>query len=124
MASKYLLDSDILIDILEYGVSPPVDITINCFTSSLTVFEIAVGTNDFGLGLQKFLDDAGINILPFSDSAAFEAGKMYTVLSEKGCVLGKWDVCIASIAVENNLILVTNNIKHFSRIKELKLFGY
>jgi tRNA(fMet)-specific endonuclease VapC len=34
------------------------------------------------------------------------------------------DIMIAAIALTNNLLLITNNTKHFQRIKNLKLASW
>lgn len=39
----------------------------------------------------------------------------------KGKILCDSDMFIAGIAISNNLIVVTNNEKHFGRIKNLKI---
>jgi tRNA(fMet)-specific endonuclease VapC len=40
---------------------------------------------------------------------------------KKGIVIDDFDLLIASTALSNNQILVTNNDKHFRKIKELKI---
>ena len=39
----------------------------------------------------------------------------------KGNIIEDMDILIAATALSHNLILVTNNVKHFKKIKELKL---
>lgn len=57
----------------------------------------------------------------FDDQSAQIYGKIRTQLEKSGVIIGPNDLLIASIAIANNLILVTNNLKEFARIKELKL---
>jgi len=57
----------------------------------------------------------------FDDKSAQIYGSVRAYLEKMGKPIGANDLIIASIAVSNNLILVTNNIKEFNRIKELKL---
>ena len=45
-------------------------------------------------------------------------------LEKSGAPLDDFDVIIASCAQAHNLILVTNNIRHFSRIEDLKLTNW
>ncbi len=60
-------------------------------------------------------------IFPYeSESAIFHAG-LRAELEAKGETIGFVDSQIASIALANNLILVTRNIKDFENIKKLKL---
>ena len=42
-------------------------------------------------------------------------------LKRKGGLIDEFDLLIASVAIANGLILVTNNKKHFDRISGLKL---
>ena len=42
-------------------------------------------------------------------------------LHKNGTIIGNQDILIAATAIENNLILVTNNEKHFSRIENLEI---
>jgi tRNA(fMet)-specific endonuclease VapC len=57
-----------------------------------------------------------------TDQATCEAfGKLKAALVSQGKVLDDADLFIAAGALENNLVLVTNNEKHFKRIKGLKV---
>ncbi|WP_420809924.1 hypothetical protein [Gloeothece citriformis] len=49
------------------------------------------------------------------------SGLINADLEKNGQCIGLADVLIASMAISNNLILVTNNIKHYQRIQ---LLGY
>ena len=48
-------------------------------------------------------------------------GEMKALLEERGQRLHDIDLLIASTAITHNLILVTNNIKHFGRIESLEI---
>jgi tRNA(fMet)-specific endonuclease VapC len=56
---------------------------------------------------------------PFDEAAAHEFGKLHADLSQRGCRIGPNDTLIASIALANNLVLVTNNTREFSRVPGL-----
>ena len=58
--------------------------------------------------------------LPFGDKAANVFGRIRAHLANVGTPIGAYDLQIASIAMANNLILVTHNVKEFSRIETLK----
>ena len=45
----------------------------------------------------------------------------YGVLKGENICYEDFDLMIASICLANDLILITNNTKHFDRIKELKI---
>ena len=57
----------------------------------------------------------------FDDAAAEAYGTIRSESERSGKVIGPNDLCIAAIAVANNLTVVTNNTKEFSRIEALQL---
>ncbi len=59
--------------------------------------------------------------LDFNDAAALEFGKLQAQLSKQGNRIGPNDVLIASIALANNLTLVTNTTHEFSRVPNLRI---
>jgi tRNA(fMet)-specific endonuclease VapC len=60
-------------------------------------------------------------LLDFDLRSAEIFGKIRSSLEKKGNVIGPYDLQIASIALANDFILVTNNASEFARIKTLKL---
>ncbi|HID99837.1 MAG TPA: type II toxin-antitoxin system VapC family toxin [Thiotrichaceae bacterium] len=60
-------------------------------------------------------------ILPFEDKAAGRFGQIKSDLKKQGLIILDADIMIASIALAYNLTLVTNNVKHFNRIPDLRL---
>lgn len=58
--------------------------------------------------------------LTFDDKAAEVFGRERARLEGLGTTIGTYDLMIAAIALANNLILVTNNTREFSRISGLK----
>jgi len=62
--------------------------------------------------------------LMFDDNASLIYGKIKNDLERKGNIIGPNDLLIASIAISNNLTLVTNNTKEFSRIKGLNIIDW
>jgi tRNA(fMet)-specific endonuclease VapC len=59
--------------------------------------------------------------LPFDDRAAEEYGKVRAELAVRGTPIGPNDLMIASIALANQVTLVTHNTAEFSRIPGLTL---
>lgn len=59
--------------------------------------------------------------LPFDDTAANIYGQIRVQLESKGTPIGPNDLMIASIALANNLTLVTHNTREFSRVANLQI---
>lgn len=59
--------------------------------------------------------------LPFDDLCAEIYGKIRADLVKCGTPIGSNDIQIASISLANNLILVTHNVREFSRIEGLQI---
>jgi tRNA(fMet)-specific endonuclease VapC len=59
--------------------------------------------------------------LPFNDEAAEAYGKIRADLEKKGTPIGPYDLQIASIAVFNDLTLVTHNKREFRRVEGLDI---
>jgi tRNA(fMet)-specific endonuclease VapC len=64
---------------------------------------------------------ATFEILPFDEKSCRIYAQTRTSLEKLGTPIGPMDLLIASISLANELILVTNYIKEFKRIKKLKL---
>ena len=62
-----------------------------------------------------------INLYNLNENCITRYAKIKANLREKGKILDDFDILIASIAIEYNLILVTNNIKHFDRINNIEV---
>lgn len=62
-----------------------------------------------------------IEILPFCIQSAEIFAKEKAQLKSKGTVIADLDLMIASISMQHDVTLVSNNVKHFSRLSKLKL---
>ena len=69
--------------------------------------------------VHKFLDR--FVSLSFDDKASEKYGEIRSDLEKKGTPIGPNDLLIASIALANNVILVTHNTREFKRVKGLKI---
>lgn len=58
---------------------------------------------------------------PFDDQSAVIYGQIRAQLAASGTPIGPNDLLIASIALANNLILVTHNTREFRRVEGLRL---
>ena len=93
--------------------------------SVITYFELIYGVNKSKNPdkNQKALSDfiASFDVLPWVENDAINAGKIRSDLEKKGKTIGPFDLQIAVQALANNLTLVTNNEREFSRISSLKI---
>jgi len=65
-----------------------------------------------------------LSSLTFDDKCAEEYGTIRADLSTQGKIIGPNDLMIASIAKAHDAVLVTNNMKGFSRITGLRLVDW
>ena len=63
-------------------------------------------------------------IIPSGKESAENFGMLKASLEKTGIRLDDFDLIIASCALAHNLTLVTNNLKHFSRIEGLKITNW
>jgi tRNA(fMet)-specific endonuclease VapC len=64
---------------------------------------------------------AAQRVLPFDESAAEMYGPLRARLERDGKRLDDADLMIASIALSRDLTLVTGNVRHFSRVPDLRV---
>jgi tRNA(fMet)-specific endonuclease VapC len=62
-----------------------------------------------------------IEIVPFDESCARYYGAIASDLEQRGVPIGEFDVQIAAYAIAVGATLVTNNVKHFSRVHGLRV---
>lgn len=67
---------------------------------------------------------AQIEVLPFDVPSAKHFGQLRGVLSRAGVIVDSIDLMIASTALAHDLILVTDNTKHFAQIPNLLLVNW
>jgi tRNA(fMet)-specific endonuclease VapC len=125
---KYLLDTDSVSYALrgqgDVGVRirecKPSDLRI----SAITLAELRYGADRKGSRKLHGLIDtfaAAIEVVPFEKVAAAEFGRIGSMLAERGTPIGEFDVLIAAHAVSLRCTLVTNNVRHFSRVPGLSV---
>jgi tRNA(fMet)-specific endonuclease VapC len=68
--------------------------------------------------VQHLIHDAGV-VLPFDEVAAHTYGDLRATLEQAGQPLAEPDLRIASIALANELTVVTGNVRHFDRVPGL-----
>ncbi|NLI08619.1 MAG: type II toxin-antitoxin system VapC family toxin [Thermotogaceae bacterium] len=130
MSDLALLDTDIL-SMFFRGHSPVVsrmeEYTTDhekVYLSIITYYEILSGLRHIEATrqIEQFLEFCLFNeVLPITLESASIAATHYAYLRGLGTPLDDMDLLIAGIAIENDMTLVTHNMKHFSRIPGLKL---
>ena len=125
---KYLIDTDIASNFAK-NVSPKLKQKMienlgEWAVSSVTYHELWRGlmqtkSEKVELFLTSFL--ANVTVLSFDEGDARESGRVLAQLMSAGKKIGDADTMIAGQAIANQLIIVTNNTKHFSRVEGLQL---
>jgi tRNA(fMet)-specific endonuclease VapC len=93
--------------------------------SSITVAELQVGVErnqkreQAALALAQFLQP--LQIADFDQAAAAVYGKLRVRLEAQGLPIGLLDMLIAAHALSLNAVLVTNNLREFGRVADLKV---
>ncbi len=59
-----------------------------------------------------------IEVIPLTKNIYNKASEIYVKLRNTGFPTGEFDLLIATTAIENDLSIVTNNTKHYMKIKE------
>ena len=100
----------------------------NIFVSSISIAELFYGAHNSeqkqkNLKLIAELVEE-VNIIDFDSFAGGCFGEIKANLRSKGELINDSDLFIAAIAISNDLILVTNNEKHFQRIEKLKIANW
>ncbi len=62
-----------------------------------------------------------LGTVSLTDNTLEIAAEIYADLSQKGQVIEDDDIFIGATALEHNAVLVTNNIKHLSRLQGIQL---
>ncbi|WP_286293273.1 PIN domain-containing protein [Methylomarinovum tepidoasis] len=94
------------------------------FISTVTLFELAYGAERSRRQahnracLQRLV--ALLNLVPFDTEAAWTAARLRAELAAAGTPIGPYDVQIAAIALSRNMTLVSNNLREFRRIADLR----
>jgi len=121
------LDNDILIDFLrgkERAVKYVESIrkSSRLATTVINAFELYYCAYKYNRDFEKlneFLQS--MEILSFTLVEAKKVAEIEASLENQGEVIGLKDVLVSSIAISNNCIVVTSNVKHFNKIQGFKV---
>jgi tRNA(fMet)-specific endonuclease VapC len=62
-----------------------------------------------------------VEVAPFDEAAAAEFGRIGSLLADRRTSIGEFDALIAAHAVALRCTLVTNNVRHFSKVPGLSV---
>jgi tRNA(fMet)-specific endonuclease VapC len=124
----YLLDTNVVIAILADTSAPAArrakreqvqDLGISAIVAHelfYGAFRSRRGENNLGR-----LDARRFPIIEFDRDDTRQAGAVRAELAARGTPIGPYDVLIAAQALSRNLILVTHNVREFSRMPGLQI---
>jgi len=127
---KYLLDTDVCIYIIKKKPETVFERFRKCVIGDIGISSITYSELCFGVfksqNIEKNLEALGgfvapLEIIPYEQSSCLSYGKLRSSLESAGQPIGPLDTLIASHAWSLGVTLVTNNIKEFNRIKDLKV---
>ena len=125
---RYLLDTDIVVFFLRNNRKVYDHIRVlspqQVFVSDVTVAELEYGNHCSGryeenkAMLDNFLMQ--VNVVPFADAIPLYAKERYR-LRRSGLSIMDFDLVIACTSIVNNMVMVTNNAKHFKRVEGITI---
>lgn len=125
------LDTSFIIDLLRGDKSiknklkqleKPLKITTTSVMEIITGSELSNNKSSEKEKIKELLQS--LIVVPFDKKCAIKAGVIEAKLIKSGKRIEIEDVMIAATAIVNNDVLVTRNIKHFEKIKDLKIERY
>ena len=127
---KYLLDTNICIYSMNNRYPKLTDRLLTILPDDISISSITVGELEYGAAKSRwgartrqmmyaFLSN--FNILPFDNADAICFGNLRAALALAGTPIGAYDVMIAAQGLTKGLIVVTHNIREFSRVPDLEL---
>lgn len=130
----FLLDTNVCIEVMN-GLPAQVrgrfenatDAGHSLYVSSISTFELWFGVarsnrREFNRArLERFLSSGVLGELSFDDEDSMRAGELRAVLETQGKPIGPYDTLIAGQALARGLVMVTHNVREFSRVPGLKL---
>lgn len=132
---KYLIDTDVIISFLRGkrkvgDFLMGLDTKVELAASIITYGELEYGANkadDYASETEKverLLNKAEIGVLGLTKKTMQVYGRTKRMLENRGEGLDDFDLLIGSTAVENEMVLVTDNGKHFARFPGLKVHAF
>lgn len=129
MRARYLLDTNILSDLVHHPQGPVAAKIASAgadavATSIVVAAELRFGAAERGSArLSERVEGvlSRVAVLPLDQPADETYGRLRTALEAAGTPIGANDLLIAAHALTLGIILVTDNVREFRRVKGLKV---
>ena len=127
---RFLLDTNAVISLLGQKSEALINRVLDCSEGEIAIPAIVSHELYFGayksqkvsfnletirLLLRDFV------VLPFDEEDSRQAGEVGAELKKSGSPIGPYDVLIAGQARARDLILISNNVREFERVPDLRL---
>ena len=127
---KYFLDTNVIIDISRKKNEKIINHLLNTNPNDIFIPSIVIAELEFGARhskdyknnfekIQKIIKP--FKIVQFTELESYFYGIIRQQLTASGTVIGSNDMLIAATALANDGIIVTHNVREFSRINDLKV---
>lgn len=125
---RYMLDTNVCIDLIRGKPQRVIDRIRDHIDHGMCISSVTLAELEYGVekSVRKEQNRTALlnmltifKILPFDDSAAEEYGRIRADLEGRAVPIGPLDMLIAAHAKAEELVLVTNNIREFTRVKGL-----
>ncbi|MGA7217289.1 MAG: PIN domain-containing protein [Candidatus Sulfotelmatobacter sp.] len=126
-----VLDTDVIIrgekgtfDLAAWLESQPND---PCEIAAITTAELWHGVERSSgmhrLKRERYLRDicAGLPIISYTESIAFEHARLWAALESSGKMIGFYDLILAATALQRGSAVATFKVRHFERVPGLKV---
>jgi len=129
---KYHLDASTIIDIMRFQRESLLNFELaniqDLAMSSVVAHELWAGANNAKAGPRALdtlrLLTSMIEVIPFDQQAAEISGGLVAKLTRDGIGIGNIDPLIAGHALSQGAVLVTRNVRHFRRVRDLQVLDW
>ena len=121
-----VVDSNVFIDHLRAKdksntILRKIPIDQEVFVSSVTIYELFIGANNPSKWDDVKKVTYGLTVLPFDDTIAKRAAKIFLELKKANNLIECRDIFIAATVLSYQIPILTLNLKDFERIRGVKV---
>lgn len=128
MAERFLPDTNICVFCLRglYDITGKIEAAgmDNCYLSEITIAELYYGaehSSNPNRTMKQTEEFISLFKIVSSSSALHTFGKLKNVLARQGLLIENFDLMIGACAIANDMVLVSDNLKHLARIPNIKI---